>query len=1075
MLVYAAPSNAELFMKYNGEKDEDNEIEVMSKNPFSFSDTFTEQTIDPIETGTFESSDTPIGITWLNDTIIYNPDQLETPSIAVDSNDITHICWSIHEGGAYFYHAVIYENGTINTFLIESYTYGTAILCEIVADDFGRIHMAYSWGGTSGSRGIYYRLWENGNWTDRKRVDYGKDDLGNNTPTHSPQIAVDIQGIPHIIWSAETSTSGTDLYEHRLFYQRKLGEESWSDVLFAGYGPPKSFRMVISPNGVVHVGLSMKAGEGVFNTYHWVEYRYKNVNDTNWINTHQLLNVRSQMSNAPKTALALVNNTLHFYFVAGFEPEQVLYEMIRHNGVWISTNIITNNVSYDGHVSLDAVANQAGYINLIWTKNDASNQILFCKTYSYAEDLWSSDKMVTSGLNNTEDANIAIDSKDNYHLAWSDWYQNDNDEFALYYKFGYADSDMDGLSNDDEKNIYFTDPFDPDTDDDLMLDGPEIAEGMDPFDPDEDSDLILDGWEFQYGFDPWNATDATVDFDLDNLTNLEEFGVDTNPNLWDTDSDGVSDGDEVTLHFTDPNNPDSDFDELIDGDELIEGTDPLDPDSDDDGMPDGYEVVNSLDPLVNDSYDDEDLEGLLNIYEYTNGTDPNDNDTEDDGLTDFEEVVIYRTNPLWNDTDYDNLTDYYEVTFDPLDDTYLTNNTYQTNPLLVDSDFDSLWDIVELNISLTNPLLNDTDLDLMLDGYEFMVGLDPFTDDADADYDTDGLTNYQESLYWSNPFDADSDSDGLTDFEESVLGTDLMDDDTDDDLLTDYMEIVLYGTNATNPDTDYDFLNDFEELRIYITDPHRNDTDGDTLWDGLEVYNYSSSPTRIDTDGDGLLDQQEVAYGSACNEVDTDFDGMDDFWEWTYNFDPNVINSLEDPDFDLLINILEYYNFANPLLNDTDSDHLSDYDEVFVYFTYPNVNDTDADGLYDFDEIKHYNTSAIDPDCDDDSLTDGEEILLYNTDPWNPDTDGDGFSDFDEVKEGTDPLDPRSNPQRRLLTIVFSVGGGALGLLLTYYLGPYVFNLFSSSSEMDWIKLGIDKREKKHRHILHENELELEE
>jgi len=118
-------------------------------------------------------------------------------------------------------------------------------------------------------------------------------------------------------------------------------------------------------------------------------------------------------------------------------------------------------------------------------------------------------------------------------------------------------------------------------------------------------------------------------------------------------------------------------------------------------------------------------------------------------------------------------------------------------------------------------------------------------------------------------------------------------------------------------------------LRIYITDPHRNDTDGDTLWDGLEVYNYSSSPTRIDTDGDGLLDQQEVAYGSACNEVDTDFDGMDDFWEWTYNFDPNVINSFEDPDFDLLINILEYYNFANPLLNDTDSDHLSDYDEVF--------------------------------------------------------------------------------------------------------------------------------------------------
>ena len=122
MLVYAAPSNAELFMKHNGEKDESNEIEVMSNNPFDFSDTITEQTldpIDPIETRTFESSDIPIGITWLNDTVIYNPDQMETPSIAVDSNDLTHICWSIHDGGASCNVRDLYENGTVNTLLIE--------------------------------------------------------------------------------------------------------------------------------------------------------------------------------------------------------------------------------------------------------------------------------------------------------------------------------------------------------------------------------------------------------------------------------------------------------------------------------------------------------------------------------------------------------------------------------------------------------------------------------------------------------------------------------------------------------------------------------------------------------------------------------------------------------------------------------------------------------------------------------------------------------------------------------------------------------------------------------------------
>lgn len=1074
MLIYVSPSNAEIFAN---DKEIDNTFESKNAPPMDLFDGFSTQSTFPLNPITLEiSSSNNSGITWLNDTVIDSTQQSETPSIAVDNKNVTHLCWSNYDGGGFLYHAMIYENGTFDTSLIESHVGGSAIYCNIVADVFGRIHLTYSWGGNTGSQKVFYRLLINDTWSDAERVDYSEDDYGNNVPAHHPIIAVDSQGIPHIIWSAEVFAYQSDLLFHRLFYQRKLGENSWSEVLEAGYGKPKSYRMVIASNNVVHVGLSMKAG-GVYHTQHWVYYLYKDANDTDWTNAHQLLGVMTDMSVAPPPTLAVVNDTLYFYFVSAADPVQEIYEMVRESGVWVSTKVITNNVTYRGQFSMDVVANKVGDKNLIWTYvAEDGSQTLYYKTYSQTQDEWSADTLVLSGLDESYDVTLAIDSKDNYHLAWRDDYPVT--DHALYYKFGYADSDMDGLSNDDEKNIYFTNPYDPDTDDDLMLDGAEIEEGMDPFDPDEDSDLILDGWEFQYGFDPWNATDATVDFDLDNLTNLEEFGVDTNPNLWDTDSDGLSDGDEVLVHSTDPNNPDSDFDELNDGDEIIEGTDPLDPDSEDDGMPDGYEVANSLDPLVNDSYDDADLEGLLNIYEYYNGTDPNDNDTEDDGLTDFEEVVIYATNPLLNDTDYDNLTDYYEVTLNPLDYTYLTNNIYQTNPLQPDSDFDYLWDIIELDESLTNPLLNDTDLDLMLDGYEFIMGLDPFTNDANADYDSDGLTNYQESLYWSDPFNDDSDEDGLSDYEESLLGTDLMDDDTDDDWLTDYMEIVLYATNATNPDTDYDFLNDYYEIRVYVSDAHDNDTDGDTLLDGFEVYNYSSSPTLVDTDSDRLIDPIEVAYGSAPNMIDTDFDEMDDFWEWTYGFNPRIDNSNEDPDSDLLINILEYYNFANPLVNDTDLDKLSDYDEVFIHFTYPNVNDTDIDGILDFEEVTlgddGYITKPNDPDCDDDSLTDGEEILLYHTDPWNPDTDGDGFSDFDEIEKGTDPLDPKSNPQRRLLTIVSSVTAGTASILLAYYLAPYLFNIFSSSSEKDWINLGILKREKKHHDLLEEKDPKLE-
>lgn len=45
------------------------------------------------------------------------------------------------------------------------------------------------------------------------------------------------------------------------------------------------------------------------------------------------------------------------------------------------------------------------------------------------------------------------------------------------------DSDGDGLSDDDEVNVYGTDPFNPDTDGDTWSDGEEVQAGSDPLDP----------------------------------------------------------------------------------------------------------------------------------------------------------------------------------------------------------------------------------------------------------------------------------------------------------------------------------------------------------------------------------------------------------------------------------------------------------------------------------------------------------------------------------------------------------------------------------------------------------------
>ena len=90
----------------------------------------------------------------------------------------------------------------------------------------------------------------------------------------------------------------------------------------------------------------------------------------------------------------------------------------------------------------------------------------------------------------------------------------------LAFQTGSGDSDCDGLTDDDETNIYGTNPNNPDTDDDGINDGDEVA----------------------YWGASWNS-----DPDGDDIINLLDF---------DSDNDGFSDGQEIAAG-TDPNDPES--------------------------------------------------------------------------------------------------------------------------------------------------------------------------------------------------------------------------------------------------------------------------------------------------------------------------------------------------------------------------------------------------------------------------------------------------------------------------------------------------------------------------------------
>jgi len=84
--------------------------------------------------------------------------------------------------------------------------------------------------------------------------------------------------------------------------------------------------------------------------------------------------------------------------------------------------------------------------------------------------------------------------------------------------------------------------------------------------PDTDGDGIVYCYEIQYGLSETDPADALLNNDTDNLTNLEEYNANTNPNLDDTDGDGVKDGLEIRLGYN-PLDNDTDHDGLTDSEE----------------------------------------------------------------------------------------------------------------------------------------------------------------------------------------------------------------------------------------------------------------------------------------------------------------------------------------------------------------------------------------------------------------------------------------------------------------------------------------------------------------------------
>ncbi len=156
-----------------------------------------------------------------------------------------------------------------------------------------------------------------------------------------------------------------------------------------------------------------------------------------------------------------------------------------------------------------------------------------------------------------------------------------------------------------------------------------------------------------------------------------------------------------------------------------------------------------------------------------------------------------------------------------------------------------------------------------------------------TDSDSDGLSNYYESVFGTDKYLADTDGDGLSDYEELIkTGTDPTKQDTDGN-----------GVNDAEEDTDQDGLNNLSELDEG-TDCRNFDTDGDGLSDGEEVHKYHTNPLEKDSDQDGLDDGADLALGFDPTNPDTDEDGIKDGDEVIFQTYHQEIDTSRKPGID---------------------------------------------------------------------------------------------------------------------------------------------------------------------------------
>ena len=445
---------------------------------------------------------------------------------------------------------------------------------------------------------------------------------------------------------------------------------------------------------------------------------------------------------------------------------------------------------------------------------------------------------------------------------------------------------------------------------------------------DADGDGLPQWWEEGHGLSDNIASEATLDSDHDGLTTLQEFTKGTNPNLADTDSDGLNDGAETT---TNPLLSDTDGDSIKDGAET--SSNPLLIDSDNDGAPDAWELRVGTNPASATSFPPPFTAAIgvkfssenapLNVltpYQVT-GLVPQMNWNNTLVLSQWDAASIAGTTAditspsagvLKNSAGSSSLM---TVTW-AADATWSSGNSGGSNQDLLNG---GLWVNGDTPASVTFSSIPYASYDVLVyvgNTYQGAVGFTQLNDGSDKYFSSASVKPQSEFI---EPLVTTSTRPwrGNVIRYRNVTGSSC--------------NVKLYRTSG----------DEVGLHAIQIVDSIL-DSDGDGMPDWFEVMNKlrpNFNDAALDPDGEGLSNLNEFTRGTDSNKADTDGDGLSDAVETNTGIYLSATNT-----------------GSNPLMADTDGDGLNDGAEVTALpaALNPNLADSDGDGRSDGNELAQH-------------------------------------------------------------------------------------------------------------------------